>query len=53
MGEVLIALLIFGLLIFLVFRGGGGLGCCGGHFHEAEGESKDRAKENTDEKSCH
>jgi hypothetical protein len=53
MGEILIVLLIFGLLIFLVCRGGHGLGCCGGHFHKPGDESEDKTQKNTDEKSCH
>lgn len=54
MGETLVVLIIFGLLIFLVSRSGHGLGCCGGHSHGAGNKSEDKTNgETKTKKGCH
>jgi len=53
MGEIIITLGVVGLVFFLMRKAG--IGCCGGHSHGHQPDSRNHHKQQKDhrQKSCH
>ena len=52
MSGTIILIIVFGLLFYLMHRGGGhGLGCCGGHDHQGHGEDHQHSTTEGDKKN--
>jgi hypothetical protein len=53
MSEIIVALAVFGLLLFLMRKGG--MGCCGGHAHgdRSDPDGRDTREKDRDGKACH